>query len=88
MINRDPDISSLKELQSNEIWKTSYSAVGFSNEKTTVVVGTASGNLSHEPSETEEIEARWYTKDEIKHLLTEEHFAARTQAYCALWCKS
>lgn len=70
-----------------EQWKESYSAVGFSNEKTVVVVGTAEGELRGSDSEMEEIEARWFTRQEIQQLLQNESFAARTQAYCSLWCR-
>ncbi len=69
-----------------DIWRESYSAVGFSNEKGIVILGTAEGTISGSDSEMEEIKAAWYTKDEIRTLLREKTFAARTQAYCALWC--
>ena len=65
----------------------SYSAVGFSNEKNVVIVGTASGEFHESTSTVEEIEAGWYTKEEIRELLKTELFAARTQAYCYLWSK-
>ena len=65
----------------------SYSAVGFSNEKNVCIVGTASGEFEKSTSSVEEIEAGWFTKDEIKELLQKETFAARTQAYCYLWSK-
>lgn len=70
-----------------DIWRESYSAVGFSNEKGTVVVGVADGTITDSDSEMEEIHAGWYTKDEVRQLLTSHPFAARTQAYCALWCR-
>ena len=69
----------------DEVWKESYSAVGFSNEKNSVVIGKASGTILPSDSDMEEIEARWYTKEEVQKLLQTERFAARTQAYCALW---
>ena len=65
----------------------SYSAVGFSNEKNVVIVGNASGEFHESTSTVEEIEAGWYTKEEIRELLKTELFAARTQAYCYLWSK-
>lgn len=73
--------------QIDEVWKESYSAVGFSNEKTVVVVGTASGDILSSDSDMEEIEAAWYTRDEVRSLLETERFAARTQAYCVLWSR-
>lgn len=78
----------LKLTKIEEIWKESYSAVGFSNEKNIVLIGTAEGEFKPSTSEIEEIDAKWYSKNEIKELLKKEHFAARTQAYCSLWCRS
>ncbi len=65
----------------------SYSAVGFSNEKNICVVGTASGEFAPSTSTFEEIEAAWYTKAQIRELLKDSYFAARTQAYCYMWSK-
>ncbi len=66
----------------------SYSAVGFSNEKNVCVVGVAEGTIRESDSEVEEIEAGWYSKEEVRELLKDQRFAARTQAYCYLWSKS
>lgn len=63
----------------------SYSAIGFSNEKNECVVGVAEGIICDSDSEYEEIKAAWYTKDEVRKLLKENIFAARSQAYCYLW---
>ncbi len=65
----------------------SYSAVGFSNEKNVCIVGKAKGNITKSDSEYEEIKAAWYTKKEVKKLLSECIFAGRTQAYCYLWSR-
>ena len=35
----------------------------------------------------EEIEAGWYTKEEVRELLKTAKFAARTQAYCYAWSR-
>ena len=67
----------------------SYSAVGVMNETSIVVIGEAEGNFAPSTSDEEEIEARWYTKEEVRELLERsEHFAARTQAYCWCWAHS
>ena len=66
----------------------SYSAVGFSNEKNVCVVGKCTGEIKQSDSVFEEIEAGWYTKEEVRELLKTEKFAARTQAYCYLWSRS
>lgn len=65
----------------------SYSAVGFSNEMNVCVIGSCDGDLQKSDSSFEEIEAAWYTKEEIRELLKSERFAARTQAYCYMWSK-
>lgn len=65
----------------------SYSAVGFSNEKNVCVVGVAAGTFAPSTDTVEEIEAGWYTKEEVRELLKKYRFAARTQAYCYLWSK-
>ena len=64
---------------------TSYSAVGFSNETNITIVGKARGEFKKSTSTVEEIQARWYTKEEVKQLLKKEKFAARTQMFCYMW---
>ena len=66
----------------------SYSAIGFSNETNAVVIGKASGEFAPSTSTLEEIEAAWYTKKQVKELLKNNYFAARTQAYCYMWSKN
>lgn len=91
-----PEIAAKRELQEEtglildkieDIIGESYSAVGFSNEKNICIVGKASGTFQKSTSSVEEIEAGWYSKEEIRILLKTEPFAARTQAYCYLWSK-
>ena len=65
----------------------SYSAVGFSNEKNICMEVIAKGEFSPSSSTMEEIEAAWYTKEEVRHLLKTQMFAGRTQVYCYLWSK-
>ena len=65
----------------------SFSAIGFSNEKNVCVVGVAGGGFAPSSSTVEEIEAGWYTKEEVRKLLQDEYFAARTQAYCYAWSR-
>ena len=72
-----------------QVWPVCYSAVGIMNETSIVVIGEAEGEFAPSTSDEEEIEARWYTKEELRELLdTNEHFAARTQAYCWCWAHS
>lgn len=65
----------------------SYSAIGFANETNQVVIGKAAGTFAESSSTFEEIQAGWYTKEEVRELLKDKHFAARTQAYCYMWSK-
>lgn len=65
----------------------SYSAIGFSNETNAVVIGRAAGTITPSDSPVEEIQAGWYTRQEVQKLLKHNRFAARTQAYCYLWAK-
>ena len=71
----------------DDTWPESYSAVGLSNEKGVVIVGTADGTFGQSHSDMEEIQAGWYTREQVQHLLQRERFAARTQAYCILWSR-
>ena len=75
-------------LEITDVIPESYSAIGFSNEKNICIVGVASGSFAPSTSTVEEIEAGWYTKEEIRSLLKTESFAARSQAYCYLWSRS
>lgn len=72
-------------LEIKDVMHESFSAVGFSNEKNICVVGIAAGEFAPSSSTMEEIEANWFTKEEVRELLQKEYFAARTQAYCYLW---
>lgn len=71
----------------DEVWMDSYSAVGFSNERNIVVLGTAAGEFSRSHTDMEEIHAHWYTREEVRRMLKTEFFTARAQAYCTLWCR-
>lgn len=71
----------------DEVLFNSYSAVGFSNEVNVCVVGTAKGNFQQSSSTFEEIEAGWFSKEEVLQLMKNNEFAARTQAYCYAWAK-
>ena len=65
----------------------SYSAIGFSNESNLCIVGRAAGQFAESSSAAEEIEAGWFTKEEVRELMKHSIFAARTQAYCYLWSR-
>lgn len=78
----------LKLVSIEEVLPMSYSGVGITNERSCCVIGTAEGEFAPSTSDEEEIEARWYTKAEVKELLNSKNLAARTQAYCYWWAKS
>ena len=91
-----PEVSAARELWEEtglqlveilDIIPDSYSAVGFSNEKNQCVVGIADGTFAPSSSTLEEIEAGWYSREEVRTLLRSELFAARTQAYWYLWSR-
>ena len=71
----------------DDILGTSYSAVGFSNETNMCIVGKARGEFKESTSTVEEIVPGWYTKKEVRELLKQGKFAARTQAFCYMWSK-
>lgn len=63
-----------------EILPPSYAAVGFSDVQTNIAIIKAKGTLSDEfLSDNEEIDACFYTKDEVKTLLKTEKFSSRAQ---------
>ena len=78
----------LELVEISDVLERSISAIGFSNEKNVCVFGKAAGEFQKSTSTEEEIEPGWYSKEEVKKLLHENYFAARTQAYCYLWANS
>ena len=71
----------------DDVLDLSYSAVGFSNERNICVFGAAEGEFAKSSSDVEEITPGFFTKEEMKTLLRQEPFAARTQAYCYAWAR-
>ena len=78
----------LKLVKIDDVIGLSYSAIGFSNEMNITVVGICEGTIKKSDSSFEEIEAAWYTREEVRELLKTERFAARTQAFLYLWSRS
>ena len=60
---------------------------GITHAVADVSLTIAAGEIRESDSDVEEIEAGWYTRQEIRELLKTSRFAARTQAYCYLWSK-
>lgn len=78
----------LKLTRIDEVLPVCYSAVGVTNETSVCIIGIAEGEFKPSTSDEEEIEAGWYTKEQVLDMIKTEAFAARTQSYCYLWAKS
>jgi len=57
----------------------SYSAVGFSDTKTYIAFVEAEGVFEDHTSDNEQIQARFYSREEVKVLLNTEEFSSRSQ---------
>ena len=68
-----------------KILPDSFNCVGITNEKSCVILGTAEGEFAKSTSDMEEIECRWYTREEVRELLRREAFSARVQMFCYFW---
>ena len=77
----------LDMVEVRDVLKGAFCAVGISNETTSCVLGIADGELQHYDTGGEEIDANWYTKDEVRRLIREEHFGSWAQAYCYMWSR-
>ncbi len=77
----------LDMVEVRDVLKGAFSAVGISNETTSCVIGTATGSFSHVDEGGEEIDAAWYSKEEVRQLIKTEHFGSWAQAYCYMWSR-
>lgn len=66
----------------------SYSAVGISDIKTSIVFVEAEGEFEDHTSDNERIEAGFYTAEEIKIMLRTEEFSSRAQIIACFFAKS
>ncbi len=62
-----------------DILPPSFSAVGISDVKTSIVFAEVSGEFVDHTSENEEIGAAFYSREEVKKLLQTEEFSSRAQ---------
>lgn len=67
----------IKQIQ--KILPPSYSAVAISDTMTYIAFVEAIGEISDHTSDNEQIEAAFYTKEEVKKLLETEPFSSRAQ---------
>ena len=70
-----------------ETFPLSFGAVGISNESNVCVLCRASGDFAPSTSAEEEIEAKWFTKAELRTLLQTETFNSRTQTGGWWWSR-
>lgn len=93
-----PEVAAKRELKEEtgldliEIIKTlppSYASQGTSDEMMSVVICKVDGDIAESNHVDEEIEARWFTKDEAKQLLDSgAFFSVRTQMFVYMWVNS
>ena len=69
----------LKVRKIKKILPPSFAAVAISDTTTYIAFVEAEGDFEDHTSENEQIEARFYTKEEIKRLLETEIFSSRAQ---------
>lgn len=69
----------LKVKKIKKILPPSFAAVAISDTTTYIAFVEAEGDFEDHTSENEQIEARFYTKEEIKRLLETEIFSSRAQ---------
>lgn len=62
-----------------DILPPSYAAVAISDTKTYIAIVEAEGELEDHTSDNEQIEACFYSKEEVKNLLKAEEFSSRAQ---------
>ena len=61
--------------------------VGIGDEQTVCVFGRAAGELRPAEDTGEEIEARWFTREEVKKLHESELFGSWAMAYSWMWAE-
>lgn len=69
----------LKLTKIKHILPPSYAAVAISDTKTHIAFVEVEGTLSDHSSANEEIEAAFYTKEQVKQLLATQEFSSRAQ---------
>ena len=69
-----------------DVLSPSYASQGTSDELMVIVICKCSGEITNSIFVDEEIDARWYTKEEIKKLLDEgAYMSVRTQMFLWQW---
>ncbi len=93
-VGEDPFVCAQRELREEtglqlveirEILPPAACAVGLSDEKTICVFGTAEGTFHPSAATGEEIEAAWYTREQVRALQKTELFGSWALAYSWMW---
>ena len=71
-----------------KILPPSYAAVAISDTTTYIAFVEAEGELGDHSSENEQIEAGFYTKEEVRELLETEPFSSRAQMAAYFFCQN
>ncbi|MBQ8188757.1 MAG: NUDIX hydrolase [Lachnospiraceae bacterium] len=71
-----------------DILPPSYSAVAISDIKTYIAFVEAEGDFEDHSSENEQIEAHFFTREEVKDMLTTEEFSSRAQLAAYFFTKA
>lgn len=71
-----------------DILPPAFSAVGFSDVQTHIVMLEAEGRIGDHTSDNEEIRAAFYTKEQITEMLKTEEFSARSQLAAYFFTKN
>ncbi len=71
----------------NDVLRPAFSCTGVTDEKSVIVFCEIDGGIEDCDFPDEEIQAGLYTKEEVRRMLKEECFSARTQAVCYMWTK-
>ena len=66
----------------------SYASPGTSDEQMKIVICTCEGTLQESCFADEEIQASWFTKEEVRQLLKEAYMSVRTQMLLYMWINS
>jgi len=69
----------------NNILPFVHSAMGISDDAVTTVIGKARGKIVNSTFPDEEIEAKWYTKEEARELLKGNNLSSRSQMFLYMW---
>lgn len=72
-----------------DVLQPTFTSAPVTDDITQLVICTASGVLDKSNSDFEEVNAKWYSKEEVEVLLRDNNviFAGRCQALCYAWVK-